>query len=48
MIESEFYENYLYQIDNMSLEEKKANLNYISVGLNANSKRHIILISRMI
>ena len=38
MIESEFDANYLYPIDNMSLEEKMKKLNYISVRLNATSK----------
>ena len=47
MIESEFDENDLYRIDNKSLEEKKKNLTYISVSLNANSKIHIRLKSRM-
>ena len=48
IIESEFDENDLYWIDNMSLEEKRKNLNYISVRLIANSKMHIRLKSRMI
>ena len=48
MIESEFDENNLYRIDNMSLKEKKENLNNISVRLNANSKINIILKSIMI
>ena len=47
IIESEFDDNDLYWIDNMSLEEKKVNVNYISVCLDANSKRHIILKPRM-
>ena len=48
IIVSGFDENNLYQIDNMSLKEKKENLNYISVSLNANSKSHIILKFRII
>ena len=48
MIESEFDENNLYRIDNMSLEEKDKNLNYISMSLNANPKIHIILKARMV
>ena len=48
IIESEFDENDLYRIDNMSLEEKKEKLNYISVRLNSNSKIHIILKVRMV
>ena len=48
IIESEFYDNYLYRIDNTTLKEKKENLNYISVSFNANSKIHIILKSSMV
>ena len=48
IIESDFDDNYLYRIDNMSQKEKKENLNYISVSLNAKSRSHIILKSRMI
>ena len=47
-IQSEFDENNIYQIDNMSLEYTKENLNYVSVHLNANLKIHMGLIIRMI
>ena len=48
IIETEFDENDLYRIDNVSLEEKKKNLNCIRVRLNANSTMHIRLKSRMV
>ena len=48
MIEPEFDENELYDIDNMSLKEKRENLDDASVRLNENSKIHMILKSRMV
>ena len=48
IIESEFDENNLYRIDNMSLKEKRKNLNYISVRFNTKSKMYIILKARMV
>ena len=35
-IESDFYENDLYQIDNMSLDDRREKMNDVSVRLNAN------------
>ena len=46
--ESDFDENDLYQIDNMSLDEKKEKMNDVSVRLNENSKIHMRLKARMV
>ena len=48
MIEPEFDENELYDIDNMSLKEKRENLDDASVRLNENSKIHMRLKSIMV
>ena len=46
--ESDFDENELYQIDNMSLDDTKKNINDVSVCLNANLKIHMGLKIRMV
>ena len=40
-LDSEYYENNIYQVERMSLKETKENLNEVIVNLNANRKFHM-------
>ena len=47
-LDSDYDEKNLYQVENMSLEETKENLNDVSVHLNTNRKVHMRLKIEMI